>query len=115
MIYCLSCEKYPREKNITPSDSIFPADVYKVRLLSQNLPNPFPTTGADVDGLADNTVFSVGSKLYVINGTNGSEIYIYDSGQFVLYASIGHTTTPSDDKQSDIVGVGQVGYMLLRF
>lgn len=114
MVYCLSCEKYPRDKKVIPSGSIFPTNVYKVRLISQNLPNPLPASGADVFGLADSTLFSVGSILYVVNGTNGGEIYVYDSEQFVLWASIEHGYTPTGGKWSDVVGIGQVGYMVLR-
>ena len=114
MVYCLSCEKYPRDEKVIPSGSIFPTNVYKVRLISQNLPNPLPASGADVFGLADSTLFSVGSKLYVINGTNGSEIYIYDSEKFVLWSIVGGDPIPGDDKTSDVVSIGQVGFMLIR-
>lgn len=74
-----------------------------------------PSSGSDVVGLADSTKFAVGSKLYVINGENGSEIYVYDSTQFVLWSSKGDKTTPtpSGDATSDIVGVGEVDYMIL--
>lgn len=113
MIYCLSCEKYPRDSYLTPQYSEFPINVFKVRLISSTTPSPLPSSGADVVGLADSTKFAVGSKLYVINGENGSEIYIYDSTQFVLWSSKGEKPTPSGDATSDIVGIGEVDYMIL--
>lgn len=113
MIYCLSCEKYPRDSHLIPQYSDFPIDVFKVRLISSVKPSPLPSSGADVVGLADSTRFSVGSKLYVTNGENGSEIYTYDSTQFVLWTSKGHKPTPGGDATSNIVGVGEVDYMIL--
>lgn len=113
MIYCLTCEKYPRDTKLIPQYSEFPIDVFKVRLISSTTPSPLPSSGADVVGLADSTKFAVGSRLYVTNGENGSEIYIYDSTQFVLWSSKGEKPTPSGDATSDIVGVGEVDYMIL--
>ncbi len=113
MVYCLSCEKYPRDSHLIPQYSDFPIDVFKVRLISSVKPSPLPSSGADVVGLADSTRFSVGSKLYVTNGENGSEIYVYDSTQFVLWTSKGHKPTPGGDATSNIVGVGEVDYMIL--
>ena len=113
MVHCLSCEKYPRDSHLIPQYSDFPIDVFKVRLISSVKPSPLPSSGADVVGLADSTRFSVGSKLYVTNGENGSEIYVYDSTQFVLWTSKGHKPTPGGDATSNIVGVGEVDYMIL--
>ena len=113
MVYCLSCEKYPRDSHLIPQYSDFPIDVFKVRLISSVKPSPLPSSGADVVGLADSTRFSVGSKLYVTNGENGSEIYVYDSTQFVLWTSKRHKPTPGGDATSNIVGVGEVDYMIL--
>lgn len=113
MVYCLSCEKYPRDSHLIPQYSDFPIDVFKVRLISSVKPSPLPSSGADVVGLADSARFSVGSKLYVTNGENGSEIYVYDSTQFVLWTSKGHKPTPGGDATSNIVGVGEVDYMFL--
>lgn len=113
MVYCLSCEKYPRDSHLIPQYSDFPIDVFKVRLISSVKPSPLPSSGADVVGLADSTRFSVGSKLYVTNGENGSEIYVYDSTQFVLWTSKKHKPTPGGDATSNIVGVGEVDYMIL--
>ena len=113
MVYCLSCEKYPRDSYLIPQYSDFPIDVFKVRLISSTKPSPLPTSGADVVGLADTTKFSVGSKLYVTNGEDGSEIYVYDSQKFVLWSSKWHKPIPGGDNTSDIVGVGEVDYMIL--
>ena len=107
MIYCLSCDKYPRDSQ-QPS-----VNVYRVRLFSSTTPSPLPSSGADVIGLADSTQFSVGSKLYVSNGDNGTEIYVYDSTQFVLWCTNAVEPTPSEDNTSDIVDVGEVDYMIL--
>lgn len=113
MVYCLTCEKYPRDSHVIPQYSEFPIDAFKVRLISSTKPSPLPSSGADVAGLADSAKFSAGSKLYVINGENGSEIYVYESNQFVLWTSKKHKPTPGDDKTSNVVGVGEVDYMIL--
>ena len=112
MVYCLSCEKYPRDTQLIPEYSEFPIDVFKVRLISSVRPNPLPSSGVDVVGLADVTKFSVGSKLYVTNGENGSEIFVYDSNEFVLWTS--SKWKPSPGKTSDIVDIGEVDYMILK-
>ena len=98
-----------------PQYNELPINVFKVRLFSSTTPSALPSSGADVVGLAGSTKFAVGSKLYVTNGETGSEIYIYDSTQFVLWSSKGDKTTPtpSEDATSDIVGVGEVDYMIL--
>lgn len=87
MIHCLSCEKYPKDTKIIPFGSDFPINTFRVRLLSNDLPPTLPTSGADVQGLADDTRFSVGSILYVINGNNGSEVYVFVDGGFELWDS----------------------------
>lgn len=87
MVYCLSCKKYPTDTKVIPYGSNFPSNVYEVRLLSNTLPSPLPTTGADVEGLANNTQFSVGSILYVVDGTNNSEVYVFVDGGFELWDS----------------------------
>ena len=87
MIHCLSCEKYPKDTNVIPFGSDFPINTFRVRLLSNDLPSTLPTNGADVEGLADDTRFSVGSILYVVNGNNGSEVYVFVDGGFELWDS----------------------------
>lgn len=113
MVYCLSVEKYPRDEKVIPYESVFPNNVYKVRLISSSLPNPLPSSGADVQNLSDNTEFAVGSKLYVVNGENGSEIYIYSDGRFILWGVTNSSPIPDEERYSNVVGVGQVGYMVL--
>ena len=85
MIYCLSCEKYPKDSKVIPFGSTFPINTFKVKLLSNALPSPLPTSGADVTGLADNTKFAVGSILYVTNGGSDSEEYVFTGEEFELW------------------------------
>lgn len=87
MIHCLSCEKYPKDTNVIPFGSSFPIDTVRVKLLSNAAPSTMPTSGADVEGLADSTKFSVGSLLYVIDGNDGSEVYVFVDGGFELWDS----------------------------
>lgn len=87
MIYCLSCEKYPQDTKVIPFGSTFPIDTFRVKLLSNTLPSIMPTSGTDVEGLADDTKFSVGSLLYVIDGSDGSEVYVFVDGKFELWDS----------------------------
>lgn len=83
MIYFLSCEKYPRDEKVIPSGSDYPIDTFKVELLSDTTPDPLPTDGSDVEGLADSTKFAYGSTLLVRNGTNGkTDKYIYGENGF---------------------------------
>ena len=87
MIYCLSCDRYPTDTKVIPYGSSFPIDTFRVKLLSNELPLTLPTSGADVEGLADNASFSVGSILYVVNGEDGSEVYVFVDGGFELWDS----------------------------
>ena len=87
MIYCLSCDRYPTDTKVIPYGSDFPINTFRVRLLSSDTPSTLPTSGADVEGLADNASFSVGSILYVVNGTDGSEVYVFVDGGFELWDS----------------------------
>ena len=87
MIYCLSCEKYPKDSKVIPFGSNFPANTFKVKLLSNTLPSVMPTSGADVESLADNAQFSVESLLYIVDGSNGSEVYVFIDGGFELWDS----------------------------
>lgn len=86
MIYCLSCEKYPRDIKVIPYGSNFPIDTFKVRLLSDTTPTPLPKTGADVENLADTAKFAVGSLLFVRNGSsNKATTYVFVDGEFKLW------------------------------
>ena len=87
MIYCLSCDRYPTDTKVIPYGSDFPINTFRVRLLSSDTPSTLPTSGADVEGLADNASFSVGSILYVVNGEDGSEVYVFVDGGFELWDS----------------------------
>lgn len=85
MIYCLSCKKYPLDSKSIPYGSVFPTNSYLVRLISDSLPSPLPTSGADVENLADDVVFAVGSNLFVRNGSNNKvEQYVFIDGSFKL-------------------------------
>lgn len=77
MIYCLSCEKYPTDVKVIPYGSSFPVDTFKVKLLTDTVPQTMPEDGSDVEGLADGTKFAVGSLLFVTTGENNSETYVY--------------------------------------
>lgn len=87
MIYCLSCEKYPKDTKVIPFGSSFPINTFRVKLLSNDMPSKLPTSGADVQNLANNAGFSVGSILYVVNGNDGSEVYVFVDGGFELWDS----------------------------
>ena len=87
MVYCLSCERYPKDAKAIPNGSNFTTNTFRVRLLSNTLPSVMPTSGADVEGLADNANFSVGSILYVVDGSDGSEVYVFVDGGFELWDS----------------------------
>lgn len=113
MVHCLSCEKYPTDTKVIPYGSDFPIDTFKVRLLSSFLPEPMPTSGADVEELADKTKFAVGSILYVVNGSKGSEVYVFTNDGFELWSSGSSYPTPEGDQSSDVVDVGEVDYMIL--
>ena len=113
MIYCLTCEKYPRDSYVTPQNNEFSNNLFRVRLITYTTPSPLPSSGADVIGLSDSVRFSIGSKLYVVSGEHGFETYIHDSTQFVLWRSSGSDVTPSADSTSDITDVGEVDYMIL--
>lgn len=112
MIHCLSCCKYPYDTNVIPYGSHFPIDTFKVYLISKNLPNSMVITGNDVDELPNNCRFAVGSKLYVVNGNDGSEVYTWDSEKFVLFTVNDYSPT-HDEPESDIVNIGRVDYMIL--
>lgn len=79
MIHCLSCKKYPYDTKIMPYGSNFPIDTVKVYLISKDLPNSMMITGSDVEELPNDCKFAVGSKLYVINGNDSSEVYTWNN------------------------------------
>lgn len=105
MIRCLSCRS---------NSYLLAQDIkkFRVSLISSELPDPLPTSGTDVEELPNNLQFALGSRLYIVNGSNGSEVYIYESDGFVLY--IPKSTTPTEgDDSSPIVNIGLVDYMIL--
>lgn len=112
MIHCLSCYKYPYDTKVIPYGSNFPINAVKVYLISKNLPSSMVITGSDVEELPNNCKFAVGSKLYVINGNDGSEVYTWNSERFVLFTAKDYSPT-SDEPESDIVNIGRVDYMTL--
>jgi hypothetical protein len=69
-------------------------------------------TGNEVEELPNDCRFAVGSKLYVVNGNDGSEVYIWNSERFVLFTAKDYSPTP-DEPESDIVNIGRVDYMIL--
>ena len=87
MVYCLSCERYPKDAKAIPNGSNFTTNTFRVRLLSNTLPSVMPTSGADVEGLANDAKFSVGSLLYVVSGNDGSEVYVFVDNGFELWDS----------------------------
>ena len=112
MIHCLSCYKYPYDTKVIPFGSNFPTNVFRVNLISKNLPNSMVITGNDVEELPNDCRFAVGSKLYVVNGNDGSEVYTWNSERFVLFTVNDYSPTP-DEPESDIVNIGRVDYMTL--
>lgn len=70
MIRCMSC--------IKNHDSPY---LYKVKLITNSIPKKMPTSGKDVMGLSNTTIFEKGSELLVcINGK--AEKYIYGDKGF---------------------------------
>lgn len=69
-------------------------------------------TGNDVEELPNDCKFAIGSKLYVVNGNNGSEVYIWNSKKFVLFTAKDYSPI-SGEPESDIVDIGLVDYMTL--
>lgn len=67
MIYCLSCEKYPKDTKVIPNGSTFPIDTFKVKLISNELPSTMPRTGADVEGLANDAKFAEFSNSLILD------------------------------------------------
>ena len=112
MIHCLSCYKYPYDTKVIPYGSNFPSNVFKVYLISKNLPSSLVLTGNDVEELPNDCKFAIGSKLYVVNGNDGSESYTWDSEKFVLFTVKDYSPIP-DEPESDIVNIGRVDYMTL--
>lgn len=112
MIHCLSCKKYPYDTKIMPYGSNFPIDTVKVYLISKDLPNSMMITGSDVEELPNDCKFAVGSKLYVINGNDSSEVYTWNSEKFVLFTVNEYSPVP-DEPESDIVNIGRADYMTL--
>lgn len=112
MIHCLSCYKYPYDAKVIPYVSDFPIDAIKVYLISKNLPNSMVITGNDVEELPNNCKFAVGSKLYVVNGNDGSEVYVWNSERFVLFTAKDYSPVPGEP-ESDIVNIGLVDDMTL--
>ena len=112
MIHCLSCYKYPYDSKVIPSGSKFQSNVFKVYLISKELPNSMTITGADVEELPNDCKFAVGSKLYVINGNDSSEVYTWNSEKFVLFTVKDYSPVP-DEPESDIVNIGRADYMTL--
>ena len=87
MIHCLSCKRYPTDVKVIPYGSDFPSDEFMVSLISKDLPNSMSISSADVVELPSGCKFAVGSKLHVVNGNDGSEVYVWDSEEFVLVES----------------------------
>lgn len=112
MIHCLSCYRYPYDLKVIPSGSKFQSNVFKVYLISKELPNSMIITGADVEELPNDCKFAVGSKLYVINGNDSSEVYTWNSEKFVLFTVNEYSPVP-DEPESDIVNIGRADYMTL--
>lgn len=66
-------------KGVKPDGS----EVMQVILLSDSVPNPLPTNGANVDGMNASQVFAPFSLLYVV-GDAESKVYITnESGAFI--------------------------------
>ncbi len=112
MIHCLSCYKYPYDSKVIPYKSEFPTDTFKVYLISKNLPNSFVITSNDVQELPNNCKFAVGSKLFVVNGNDGSEVYTWDSEKFVLFTVNEYSPVP-DEPESDLVNIGRADYAIV--
>ncbi len=71
MIRCLSCHKSPDNPNL-----------YWVKLISDTPLNKMPTSGKDVIGLANSTMFAIGSEL-IVCVNQGTQKYIYGEKGFI--------------------------------
>lgn len=97
MIHCLSCKRYPTDVKVIPYGSDFPSDEFMVSLISKDLPNSMSISSADVVELPSGCKFAVGSKFYVVNGNDGSEVYVWNSEEFVLVESNVEPKEPDGD------------------
>lgn len=56
--------------------------MYRVVVISDDVPSPLPTDGGDVDGMTEDAVFAPGSLLIVVN--SGAVYLAGEAGTFVL-------------------------------
>ena len=61
--------------NISEEEQKVTATIY-----SDGMPSPFPTSGADVDGMLDTDEFAVGTK--IVDTTSGNVAMYGEDGQF---------------------------------
>ena len=78
-------------------------------ILSANAPASLEISGSDVDGLPDGFTLAAGSKLI----TATADYIAFTDGVFTLKSGSGGGGGGGEDKTSDKVGKGQVGYMKL--
>lgn len=58
-------------------------EIMQVMILSDTVPSPLPTNGANVDGMTEKQVFAPFSLLYVV-GEADAKVFIADeSGKFI--------------------------------
>lgn len=113
MIHCLSCYKYPYDTKVIPYGSNFSENVFRVNLISKTLPGSMTLTGSDIEELPDSCNFAVGSKLYIVNGNDGSEVYTWDSEKFVLFTPNSHESElPSDYYEVDGISFDGNSYFI---
>lgn len=112
MIHCLSCKRYPTDAKVIPYGSDFPSDEFMVSLISKDLPNSMSISSADVVELPSGCKFAVGSKLHVVNGNDGSEVYVWNSEEFVLVESgssvVTYTITFMDNSGTNVLDTQSV-------
>lgn len=71
MIRCLSCRKSSDNPNL-----------YLVKLISNTHLNKMPTSGKDVIGLSNSTMFAIGSEL-IVCVNQGTQKYVYGEKGFI--------------------------------
>ena len=58
-------------------------EIMQVMILSDSIPSPLPTNGANVDGMTANQIFAPFSLLYVVGDVDAKVYIANESGTFI--------------------------------
>jgi len=58
-------------------------EIMQVMILSDTVPSPLPTNGANVDGMTEKQVFAPFSLLYVVGEADAKVFIANESGKFI--------------------------------